>query len=149
MLSGPGPDQLMTKSQIREHLRRLRAACPGSVQSGVMLRELTTFRIGGPALAVCRIQTPAQAQRFQAFAAEHALPSYCLGGGSNVLASDRGFAGMILKMDIATCAVRHETISVGAGVLFDDLIAESLSHGLVGLEFASGIPGTVGGAVVT
>ncbi len=88
------------------------------------------------------------AQRFQAFAAENGLPCFVLGGGSNLLGADAGCRGVVLRVATDGFAVRGDTVRAGAGLDFDRLIARSLDAGLTGLEFASGIPGTLGGALV-
>jgi len=120
----------------------------GNVIPCAPLCSLTTLRIGGPAGLVCRVQNVDQAREFQAFAARHDLVCDRLGGGSNILADDAGFPGLILKVETAAFARRGDTVRAGAGLPFDGLIAATLREGLVGLEFASGIPGTLGGAVV-
>jgi len=119
-----------------------------SVQANLPLRELTTLRVGGPARIVCRLGNPDQARRFQAIGAEHAASTFILGGGSNVLGADEGFAGMVLRVETRNFTVSGDIVTVGAGLDFDGLIQHSLEAGLTGLEFASGIPGTVGGALV-
>jgi len=118
------------------------------VRLSVPLTNLTTLRVGGPAALLCPILNPEHGQRFQDLAAERDLPVFILGGGSNVLADDRGFPGMILQVATENLDRRGDTIRVGAGFSFDALIARSLDLGLTGLEFASGIPGTLGGALV-
>ena len=129
-------------------LRRLVAARPADVVTGLLLRDLTTLRVGGPAAAVCRVRTPDDARRFLEFAAGHDLPAIALGGGSNVLAVDEGFRGCVLRLDAGDFTVRGDTVTAGAGLPFDTLVARALDAGLTGLEFASGIPGSVGGAIV-
>ncbi len=114
----------------------------------VPLRELTTLRVGGPAELVCPARNPDDARRFQAFAAERDLPFFVLGGGSNLLGADEGCRGLVLRVATADFAVAGDTVRAGAGLGFDDLIARTLAAGLTGLEFASGIPGTLGGALV-
>ncbi|MBE0564703.1 MAG: UDP-N-acetylmuramate dehydrogenase [Krumholzibacteria bacterium] len=116
--------------------------------TGVPLRELTTLRIGGPADLVCPARNPDDAKRFQAFAADRGLPFFVLGGGSNLLGADEGCGGVVLRVATTGFAVRGDTVRAGAGLDFDDLIARTLGAGLTGLEFASGIPGTLGGALV-
>ena len=133
---------------VRAALADLAAAYPGRVESDVPLRDLTTFRIGGPALGLVRVHTPEEAAEFHAGARDRRLPLVALGGGSNLLVDDRGFCGLVLKMELDTFAVDGEEVVAGAGLDFDDLVARSLAAGLVGLEFASGIPGSLGGAVV-
>jgi UDP-N-acetylmuramate dehydrogenase len=129
-------------------LRRLAAAHPADVVTGMLLHDLTTLRIGGPTAAVCRVRTPDDARRFLEFAARHELPTIALGGGSNVLALDDGFRGCVLRLDAGDFTLNGDTVTAGAGLPFDTLVARALDAGLTGLEFASGIPGSVGGAIV-
>ncbi|HOX25282.1 MAG TPA: UDP-N-acetylmuramate dehydrogenase [Candidatus Krumholzibacteria bacterium] len=124
------------------------AAGPDLVRVAQPLADLTTFRIGGPAGAVCPVENAAAARRFLEFAHGHGLPWTCLGGGSNILADDAGYAGLVLVVRTRQLEVAGDAIRVGAGWDFDTLIVETLRRGLTGLEFASGIPGTVGGALV-
>lgn len=121
---------------------------PAVVVPCAPLRDLTTLRIGGPAGLVCRVQNVDQAREFQAFAIDHALAYDRLGGGSNLLADDAGYPGLLLKVETTGFVRRGDSVRAGAGLPFDELIAATLREGLVGLEFASGIPGTLGGAVV-
>jgi len=117
------------------------------IRRNVPLRDLTTLRIGGPAALVCPVRTPADAQRFQEFADTAGIPSWILGAGSNVLADDDGFPGLVLHVATDRCEVRGDTLTAGCGLDFDDLIVHSLESRLTGLEFGSGIPGTLGGAL--
>ncbi|MBK8166570.1 MAG: UDP-N-acetylmuramate dehydrogenase [bacterium] len=119
----------------------------GSVRRGLPLSGLTTLRVGGPAALVCPVQNPEQALRFQQTADQAGLPWFVLGGGSNVLADDRGFGGAILKIEAVGLERQGDAIAVQAGMPFDALVAATLAEGLCGLEFASGIPGSVGGAL--
>lgn len=120
----------------------------GSATPCAPLRDLTTLRIGGPAGLVCPVQNVEQAREFQAFADRHGLPWDRLGGGSNILGDDAGFPGLLLKIETSGLAFHGDAVRAGAGLPFDRLIAATLGEGLVGLEFASGIPGTLGGALV-
>lgn len=129
-------------------LRALRDDHPETVLLAAPLRDLTTLRIGGPAVALCRVQTIDQARRFLEYLDGRGVARLCLGAGSNVLADDRGFDGAVLRMEIDTFIVSGETVLAGAGMPFDAVIERSLAAGLIGLEFASGIPGTLGGALV-
>ena len=132
-------------------LRLLNKLTPGErelVRSGVELRDLTTLRIGGPAALVCPVHNPEQARRFHALGAEYDLPMFILGGGSNVLADDHGFRGIVLKVAGDRFERQGDVITAGAGLDFDTLIGRTLGLGLTGLEFASGIPGTLGGAIM-
>jgi len=133
---------------VQQLLNSLAPADRELVRPQALLRELTTLRVGGPAGLVCPIRNPDQARRFHALARENELPLFILGGGSNVLADDQGFDGLVLKVAADGLSRQGEIITAGAGLDFDQLIARSLNLGLTGLEFASGIPGTLGGALV-
>lgn len=119
----------------------------GSVRRGLPLSGLTTLQVGGPAALVCPVHNAQQALRFQDAADRAGLPWFVLGGGSNVLADDRGFGGALLRLEAAGWKRLGDAIEVQAGAPFDALIAATLAEGLCGLEFASGIPGTIGGAL--
>lgn len=129
-------------------MERLPAALRTIARTGTPLNGLTTLDVGGPAQLICPVHNPDHAQRFQGFAHDVQTPFFILGGGSNVLADDRGYGGLILHVTADDLTPQGDVIRVGAGFSFDALIARSLDLGLTGLEFASGIPGTVGGAVV-
>ncbi len=140
----PGPAD---PQDVRAAVAALAAEFPDMIERDVPLSGLTTFRIGGPALGLARIRTPEDALGFLKIARSRGVPVVCLGGGSNLLCDDRGFCGLVLKMEIDTWRVEDEVIVAGAGLPFDEIIARSLDAGLTGLEFASGIPGSLGGAI--
>lgn len=117
-------------------------------QPGRLLSQLTTLRIGGPVGLLCQVTNPTVAQRFQALARETGSPYSVLGGGSNILAADEGYPGLILQVATRDFEVAGRRVTAGAGWIFDELIARTLQGGLTGLEFASGIPGTLGGALM-
>jgi UDP-N-acetylmuramate dehydrogenase len=135
-----------------DHVRTLLESLPqdlrAQVQRSVPLETLTTLQVGGPAALVCPIRNPEQALRFQALAQDRQIPFFILGGGSNVLADDDGFRGLILHVNTENLDQSGDTVRAGAGLSFDRLIEQTLDMGLTGLEFASGIPGTLGGALV-
>jgi UDP-N-acetylmuramate dehydrogenase len=132
--------------------RTLLDSLPGDLKTHVLpsvpLKTLTSLQVGGPAALVCPLRTPEQARRFQGLALDHQIPFFILGGGSNVLADDRGFRGLVLHVASENLDRKGDTVRVGAGYSFDGLIEHTLDLGLTGLEFASGIPGTLGGALV-
>jgi len=132
----------------RTILESLPSDLQSQVQQSVPLNSLTSLRVGGPASILCRVGNPDQAVRFQALALERQIPHFILGGGSNVLADDRGFRGLILHVTTENLEFKGDTVRAGTGVSFDGLIERTLDLGLTGLEFASGIPGTLGGALV-
>lgn len=111
------------------------------------LAPLTTFRIGGPASGLARVRTSDDARRFLEFSRRREIDTLCLGGGSNLLVDDNGYCGLILRMENTDLAFEAGTVRAGAGLDFDDLIARCLTEGRPGFAFASGIPGSLGGAV--
>jgi UDP-N-acetylmuramate dehydrogenase len=135
-------------ARMAEFIEGLTAGFGDKVGLDIPLSRWTTFRIGGPALALCRMHTPEDARRFLDNAREYEIPAIFLGGGSNILADDAGFQGLVLQTAMTDLSVRGDALTVGAGLDFDALVAASLEAGLTGLEFASGIPGSVGGALV-
>ncbi len=113
------------------------------------LSQCTTYRIGGPADLVVTAHTYAVlAQTLRVLTTEE-VPWVVLGRGSNVLASDDGYRGCVIKLgrEFSRMYVDGTKITAGAAVLLPQLVNESLSHELSGLESCAGIPGTVGGAV--
>lgn len=115
------------------------------------LASLTTFRIGGTADYLATCGSPEEVAGAYRFAAEKDLKTVILGRGSNVLASDKGFHGLVivLKERLEEAVLLDETglVCVGAGKGLVSLAQFALARSLTGLEFASGIPGTVGGAL--
>ncbi len=111
----------------------------------------TTFRIGGPARYYMIPENAGQVSKCMGFAMKMELPYVIVGKGSNVLFSDEGYPGVVIEVgrsmaDIEVSEDGH--IRAGAGAGLGALAAAAAKQSLSGLEFASGIPGTVGGAVV-
>ena len=109
----------------------------------------TTFKIGGPAAVFVQPADEAQLCQAVRFCRELAVPCYLLGNGSNILFGDRGYAGAVVSLAGMKGEVRREgdTLTAPAGMPLSVLCTAALRAGLTGLEFAYGIPGTVGGAV--
>ena len=114
------------------------------------MKNHTTFRIGGPADALALPKTPKEVAEVVHFCHEHAQPYYVLGNGSNLLVSDEGYRGLVLQLyrNFNDIQVNGETITVQSGAMLAAVARTAYQTGLTGLEFASGIPGTIGGAVV-
>lgn len=109
----------------------------------------TTFRIGGPAdFYLCPHSTKEVQQTVQ-ICKEENLQYFILGNGSNLLVSDKGYRGAIIQLwkNFSDISVKDCCITAKAGALLSKVAAEALEEGLTGMEFASGIPGTIGGAV--
>lgn len=111
------------------------------------LAGYTVYKIGGPARFFARISSREDVFEALHFAKTHSLPVVVLGGGSNVLVSDRGVDGLVLKMEDRTIAMANDEIVVGAGAITAAVSKAATDAGLSGLEWAFGIPGTIGGAV--
>ena len=128
-----------------------RAAIPGlKVLEGEPMSRHTTFRIGGPAHWMLRPADPDQAAAILRLCREEGIKPFFLGNGSNLLVDDTGFDGVILSTDAmdTTVSVSGEAfLYAGSGVLLPHLANLAAEAGLSGLEFASGIPGSVGGGV--
>lgn len=118
------------------------------VQENVSLVDYTTFKIGGPARYFFIAKTAEEIINALKFAKSKGIPYYILGNGSNVLVSDAGFGGIVIKAQNTKYQMLNTAIDAGAGVNLAKLVAESAKAGLTGLEWAIGIPGTVGGAIV-
>lgn len=114
------------------------------------MKNHTTFRIGGPADALALPKTPEEVAEVVRFCHEHAQSYYVLGNGSNLLVSDEGYRGLVLQLyrNFNDIQVNGETITVHSGAMLAAVARTAYQTGLTGLEFASGIPGTIGGAVV-
>ena len=111
------------------------------------LKNHTTFRIGGPAKYFFVAKTSGNIAKAVAAARRLKIPFFILGTGSNVLAPDKGFSGLVIKIE--NCKLKIENLSAWAeaGVSLSTLVKETGKLGLAGLEWAGGLPGTVGGAV--
>ena len=110
----------------------------------------TTFRIGGLADCFVQLENTEQLIKVQKYLSQVGVPFFVLGNGSNLLVSDAGFRGVILqigsKMNRVT--VEGNVIVAQAGASMAQIARTAMEHELTGMEFASGIPGTIGGGVV-
>jgi len=109
----------------------------------------TTFRIGGPADYLVLPSSAKEVAAVLVAAKECGVPVTILGNGSNVLVRDKGIRGLVLKFDATMGAMSHNgaTVRAGAGAALGDVARYAGSLHLTGLEFAVGIPGSIGGAV--
>ncbi len=110
----------------------------------------TTFRVGGPADCLVEIENEEQLKKVQHYLSQLEIPFTILGNGSNTLVGDKGYRGVILQINnrMNRILVEGNRIVAQAGALLSQVAKAAYEHGLTGMEFASGIPGTVGGAVV-
>ena len=110
----------------------------------------TTFRVGGPADCLIEIESAEQLKKVQQYLYQVEYPFTVVGNGSNLLVSDNGYQGIILQIGrkMNHISVNGNVIVAQSGATMAQVAAEAWKNGLTGLEFASGIPGTVGGGVV-
>jgi len=118
-----------------------------NIQKNIPLVQYTTFKIGGAAKFFCEAKDEDDIIKALKFAQENKLPVFILGGGSNVLVSDKGFDGLVIKILNTRYNIQDTKIECGAGCPLSKIVNESIKSSLTGLEWAAGIPGTVGGAV--
>jgi UDP-N-acetylmuramate dehydrogenase len=118
-----------------------------NIRQQISLKDYTTFKIGGPADYFVIAQSLEDITEAVAFAKSKNLPILALGGGSNLLVTDAGFRGLVIKLDLQKLDFIDAELTVGAGILVAYLLNKSLEEGLTGLEFLAGVPGTVGGAI--
>ena len=119
-----------------------------SLQPHKSLKTLSTFGIGGEARYYIKVSTILDMQEAIIFAKKENMPYWILGKGSNSLFDDRGFCGLVIHNTLCFCEQKKESFFyVGAGYSFSLLGAQTARKGFSGLEFASGIPGSVGGAI--
>ena len=122
------------------------------IQENVILAPYTTFRIGGPAKYFFEAKSKEELIQAIEWAKNNRVRYFILGAGSNILISDKGFDGLVIKvknekLKIKNYISKFKIIEAGAGVRLNKLVEIGLKRGLSGLEWAVGIPGTLGGAV--
>ncbi|MFA5871363.1 MAG: UDP-N-acetylmuramate dehydrogenase [Parcubacteria group bacterium] len=124
------------------------------VKQNISLAQYTTIKIGGPAKFFIEAEREDEIIEAVKYAKEKSLPVFILGGGSNILVSDQGYDGLIIKILNTKCRIPASPagrldakVECGAGCPLAKVVSESVKYGLTGLEWAAGIPGTIGGAV--
>ncbi|WP_289050878.1 UDP-N-acetylmuramate dehydrogenase [uncultured Acidaminococcus sp.] len=128
----------------------LEKAFPGQFQIHAPMAQYTTFRVGGPADILVSPNSQEEVCTLLAAIQAEQVPCTILGNGSNVLVLDKGIRGVVLKLGNALkgLVIESPRIRVEAGVLLSRLATAAADAGLTGLEFASGIPGSLGGAIL-
>jgi UDP-N-acetylmuramate dehydrogenase len=139
----------------REHFReKVGRAWQGAVQWQCPLSRYTTLRVGGPAAALIEPATPAELEQLIRGLREQDINWRVIGRGSNILVADEGLPGVVIVLASGFANIEQETgagenrlVQATAGCLLPKLVAWCTAQGLSGLEFAAGIPGSVGGAI--
>ena len=116
-----------------------------------LMSRHTTFKVGGPCFILVKIDEVSQLKELLPYLVEEKIPYFFLGNGSNLLVSDKGYEGVVItfsKKLAEDVTVEGDRIVAGGGVLLSKVAKYALDENLTGFEFAAGIPGTVGGAMV-
>ena len=110
----------------------------------------TTFRVGGEAACMIYVQTEEEIRKLVSYLNQIEEDYFMLGNGSNILVGDKGYRGIIIKFgkQMEEIQVDGERMTIKAGALLPKVAVTAKEHGLTGLEFAAGIPGSIGGAIV-
>ena len=134
---------------VAEAERALREARVGTVRRAEPMARHTTFRIGGPADLFVTCDTLAELAETLDVLEAHEIPWTLIGRGSNLLVADSGYRGAVLTLgrEFKSHSVDDAKITAGAACILAYVVQDAFSRGLGGLEFAVGIPGTVGGAL--
>lgn len=141
------------ESELREVIDRIEALAPGcAVMREEPMSRHTSFRIGGPAAAFVTVNDEAALSAVLRIVTDAGAEHMLIGNGSNLLISDKGYDGIMIKLGGAFEAIAQEEedetlVRVGAARLLSGTSAFLTERGLSGFEFASGIPGSIGGAV--
>ncbi len=118
------------------------------IKEHIDLHPLTTFRVGGKARYFVEAKSEEDIIEALKWAKEKRMPTFILGGGSNVLFSDRGFDGVVIKVEISEIRDTSEgRLRVGAGATLSGIVELVMKKGYGGMEKLAGIPGTLGGAL--
>jgi UDP-N-acetylmuramate dehydrogenase len=142
----PPSDILIGVANVQRDIEKFKLACP--VEYDRPLAEFTTFQVGGPADVLARPRTAEELRELVAALSRGDVPFWVLGGGANVVVSDRGVRGVVISIgDLDEVSVSGTVIRSGAGAAISDVAAAAADHDLSGLEFIYAMPGSTGGAV--
>ena len=117
------------------------------IEKNVLLKDYTAFKIGGSARYFFTARTKEDLVKALIAAKKFKTPFFILGKGSNVLVSDKGFKGLVIKILNSKFRIINSELAGQAGAMLGELASAAANNGLTGLEWATGIPGTVGGAI--
>ena len=121
------------------------------IVQNAQMKKYTSFKIGGEAEVLVKISTIEQLNEIIKYTRQNKIPTFTIGNGSNLLVSDAGIKGIVLKIEIKRLEIEEIDnkfkIIVGAGVKLGELAQKLANKEISGFEFASGIPGTIGGAI--
>ncbi|PIZ98623.1 MAG: UDP-N-acetylenolpyruvoylglucosamine reductase [Candidatus Komeilibacteria bacterium CG_4_10_14_0_2_um_filter_37_10] len=134
----------MTKAELC--LQKLRELT--EIKENYPLANLTSYHIGGPAKYYCQLTELRLIPLIWQLIKQWQMPHCLLGSGSNVLINDLGYEGLVIRVGLNKIDVNEQTIVASSDISLVSLVSTALENNLSGLEFAVGIPGSTGGAVV-
>lgn len=111
------------------------------------MKKHSTFKIGGPADFFIKVKTIEELKYILKIVNEKGIPLYAIGNGSNILFTDEGIEGIVIKLEFNEINLNGEELEIGSGVLLSKIATYALNNSLSGLEELAGIPGTIAGAV--
>ena len=137
-------EQLVIKKLLEERL------APDSVCTDELMSRHTTFRIGGPASVFVTPKSEKDLVTAIEICRSQGAPYFILGNGSNLLVSDQGYDGVVVHIgsDLRDISVEGTEITAKTGAMLSQVAHAALAHGLTGMEFAAGLPGSLGGACI-
>lgn len=137
----------MTQELLNKIINIVGVEC---VKESEPMKSHTTFRVGGEADLFISISNEEKAASLIRLLSIEKMPFYIIGNGSNLLVSDKGFRGVVVEIGsgMSNISIQGDEVTASAGALLVKVANEAYKNSLTGLEFASGIPGTIGGAIV-
>ena len=134
---------------MRKSIDKLRELVQGEVIENEPMANHTSFHIGGPAEVFCRPRSIEDIRNIIEWARRNRLPIFTMGNGTNLLVSDEGIRGVVIQISSTMKEIQFDKnrVFVQGGLSIQELIDKSMKRGLGGIEFASNIPGTVGGSI--
>lgn len=118
-----------------------------SIKENVSLAPYTVYKIGGRARFFVEAKNSNEIEKAVVFASKNKIPFFVIGAGSNVLVSDNGFEGLIIRLSGGNIKIKGTELIIGAGVMMARAVSEAAGAGLTGLEWGIGVPGTIGGSI--
>ena len=113
----------------------------------IELKPYTNYKIGGPARYFVDAKSEKDIEEAIVWAKKEGIPVFVLGGGTNILVSDSGFNGLVVRVALDSFSIKGTKLVTGAGVSVQTLVDATVEAGLSGLEWAGGLPGSIGGAI--
>lgn len=141
--------RMAKKKDLQQFASSLAIRFPGRVLLNEPMKNYTTYKVGGPAAAICFPENREELQEMLHYCRIHTVPIFILGSGSNILVHDNGLQMVVFQLRHCCSQLTRidEVVNVGAGVLVSELVNYCEQQQLAGIDFMAGIPGTVGGAL--